>query len=333
MNKYILAAFALNSCLALSQSFAPAPGEPGSTAIFKDSSAIVSWAVGVEVERGFRDIADPSLGVASFGVPENALYEAEGDLTSVVSLGDGGIATLTFEYPIVNGNGPDFAVFENGFADHFMELGFVEVSSDGIHFVRFPAISEVPTDVQMGSFSFSDCRMVHNLAGKYRQGYGTPFDLEDVIDSAGIDVNAITHIRIIDVVGTIDSQHASFDMNGTIINDNYPTAFESGGFDLDGVAVLHHAPDAGIDAATAFVSISPNPTNDVVTIETTLPHTVQIIDAFGRTILSEDHNSHASSLPAETTKRTLSLKEYASSIVYLYIRTADGTAVHKIVIR
>ncbi|MFN6048554.1 MAG: T9SS C-terminal target domain-containing protein, partial [Bacteroidota bacterium] len=56
---------------------------------------------------------------------------AEGPAASngVVSLGDGGIATLTFDPPITNGDGFDFAVFENTFLDTFLELAFVEVST------------------------------------------------------------------------------------------------------------------------------------------------------------------------------------------------------------
>ena len=36
-------------------------------------------------------------------------------------VGDGGSAILTFDTPIANGPGFDFAVFENGFSDTFLE--------------------------------------------------------------------------------------------------------------------------------------------------------------------------------------------------------------------
>ena len=45
-----------------------------------------------------------------------------------VSLGDGGYAVVTFDKPITNGPGYDFAVFENGLNDSFLELAFVVVS-------------------------------------------------------------------------------------------------------------------------------------------------------------------------------------------------------------
>jgi hypothetical protein len=223
----------------IAQSFAPAPGNSGSTAFHKDSSIFLSWANAIEFQRGFLDISNKTLGLASFGEAENALFQAEGNSVDVVSLGDSGIAILTFPYPITNGNGFDFAVFENGFADHYVEYAFVEVSSDGVHFVRFPNYSETPSDIQMGNFEFSDCRYVHNLAGKYRQGYGTPFDLEGLRDSANLDINAISHVKIVDVIGSINSDFATFDSENRIINDPWPSAFESGGFDLDGVGVIH----------------------------------------------------------------------------------------------
>lgn len=235
MIKYLII-FGL-SFSAWSQSFAPEPGTSGSTAIYKDSSVIQAWATGVVLQRGWLDIQDKSLGLASYGMETDAVGVADG--SSVVSLGDSGIVTLTFDFVISNGPGPDFAVFENGFTDHYMEFAFVEVSSDGINFVRFPATSETPTSSQLSNFSYSDCRYVNNLAGKYRVNYGTPFDLEELIGETGLDLNAITHVRLIDVIGSIDSSVGSQDQYGTMINDPYPTTFESGGFDLDGVAVLN----------------------------------------------------------------------------------------------
>ena len=73
-------------------------------------------------------------------------------------------------------------------------------------------------------------------------GFGTPFDLEELRDSSGIDVNNIVYVRIVDVVGTIDPMYARYDAHGHMVNDPYPTAdtiWASGGFDLTGVAVLH----------------------------------------------------------------------------------------------
>ena len=40
-----------------------------------------------------------------------------------------------------------------------MELAFVEVSSDGVNFFRFDAVSAAPTDVQLTNFSFLRLRL------------------------------------------------------------------------------------------------------------------------------------------------------------------------------
>lgn len=217
--------------------FAPMTGVIGTTAIAKDSSAFKSWANNIDVERGWRDISLKDSGKATYGLPTNALGKAGEN--GLVSLGDGGIATLTFAKPIVNGEGADFAVFENSFDDFFLELAFVEVSSDGKKFVRFPATSYSDTTMQVGTFGKVDARMINNLAGKYRGGFGTPFDLEELKNADGLDVNSIKHVRVVDVVGSIDKKYGSRDVNGNLINDPWPTNFVSSGFDLDAVGVIN----------------------------------------------------------------------------------------------
>jgi hypothetical protein len=224
--------------------FPPAAGQEGSTAIARDSSIIQSWASGTELVRGYIQISDTSVyssgsNKATFGHPSYALGAAEGISTEVVSLGDGGIATLTFDRLVVNGPGADFAVFENSFGDTFLELAFVEVSSDGVNFSRFPSVSLTQSETQIGAWDEIDPTNIHNLAGKYRQGFGTPFDLSELEYNPLVDVNAIRFVRIIDVVGSVNPEYASYDSQGNIINDPFPTPFNSGGFDLDGVAVIN----------------------------------------------------------------------------------------------
>lgn len=224
--------------------YPPAAGQDGSTAIAKDSSIIQSWATGVDVMRGYIQINDTTIYAAgsnraTFGSPSNALHIAEGNSMNIVSLGDGGTATLTFDRLIVDGPGTDFAVFENSFGDTFLELAFVEVSSDGINFSRFPSVSLTPTDTQIGPWDEIDPTNIHNLAGKYRQGYGTPFDLSDLTYDPLVDINSIRFVRVTDVVGAIDPAFATYDSQGNIFNDPFPTPFDSGGFDLDGVAVIN----------------------------------------------------------------------------------------------
>ena len=159
-----------------------------------------------------------------------------------VSLGDGGSIVLVFSGPIADGAGPDFAVFENALNDWFLELAFVEVSSDGVNFFRFPAVSLTPPGPQVGTFGALDPRDLDNVAGKFRAGFGTPFDLADLaVTAPQLDRRAVTHVRIIDVVGSIDAAIGSRDSLGQLVNDPFPTPFESGGFDLDAVAVLNQS--------------------------------------------------------------------------------------------
>ena len=129
MNKFILL-FVLIPGFLKAQSFHPAPGNPNSIAIKKDSSCFVAWASGGTVSRGFLDISDTTVQIngsnkASFGNLNSALGPATGSITDVLSLGDSGIATLSFDQFIMDGPGYDFAIFENGFADNYIELGHV----------------------------------------------------------------------------------------------------------------------------------------------------------------------------------------------------------------
>jgi hypothetical protein len=213
----------------------PAAGQEGSKAIHKDFYAIERWANTCEVARGKQDISKTGSLLADYGEDNAAIGYSDG---SAVSLGDSGYAILTFNPPITNTLGPDFAIFENSFSDFFLELAFVEVSSDGVNYVRFPSVSLTQTTTQIGAFGELDPTNIYNLAGKYRAFYGTPFDLEELKDSIGIDINAITHIKIIDVVGSINDAYATFDTQGNKVNDPWPTEFSSSGFDLDAVAVL-----------------------------------------------------------------------------------------------
>lgn len=221
-------------------SFSPQAGEPGSNAIPKDSTAFRNWAISCEVERGLRQIDLPDSDYTSSGSALYAIGKPDAPLT--VSLGDGGSATLSFAAPFYNGPGYDFAVFENGFgsgSEAFLELAFVEVSSDGVNYFRFPATSEEQTLSQKESFDNSDATLFNNLAGKHIVNFGTPFDLADLPDTSALDKQNVTHVKVIDVIGNIDPSFASVDYNGNIINDPWPSNFPQGGFDLDAVGVIN----------------------------------------------------------------------------------------------
>lgn len=287
-NSILIFTAGLFSAVGFAQSYAPAAGQAGSTAIPAGSNLFVAWATDIDVERGLENISNPNGNYASAGKPENAIGKAS---NSIVSLGDGGSAIATFGTPIANGDGYDFAVFENSFSDTFLELAFVEVSSDGVNYFRFPSHSETQTDTQVGGFGNLNPTYLHNLAGKYRALYGTPFDLSDLDDNALLDKNSITHVKIIDVVGSIDPNFASYDSHGNAINDPFSTPFASSGFDLDGVGVINQQLLGIKDPEILKVSIYPNPAVNELYINSATPVQVSIYDVLGKLVISKTTNN------------------------------------------
>jgi len=201
------------------------------TGIDKDDAEIVAWATGYESYVPGEDL------VEGWKIPDKATGKAEGTSTDIVSLGNGGSIIMTFEKPITNGEGADFAVFENSLSDTFLELAFVEVSSDGTNFVRFDTyyLGVEPVD----AFGNHDPSLIWGFAGKFKQGIGTKFDLKELetkpeVVNNTVDINNITHIRIVDVIG----DGSELDTLGNPVYDPYRTT-ESAGFDLDAVGVMN----------------------------------------------------------------------------------------------
>jgi hypothetical protein len=221
----------------------------------------VGWASNVENYT-------PAPGVGSnWSAPEKALGQVMGFHFDVVSLGDldqdqidawqtdpghtdgPGEITLAFEFPVVNGSGADFAVFENGFERNaaavlllFAELGFVEVSTDGTHFARFPSTFGAAA-APVGAYGPIDTTYVHNFAGKHLNAYGdswgTPFDLQHLEEDQNVkdglvDLSEINYIRIVDIPGSGDF----LDTDGGPIFDGWVTT-DSGGVDLEAIGAIH----------------------------------------------------------------------------------------------
>lgn len=277
--KNVLQILILFSYTAVAQ-YSPEVGQDGCIAIPMDSPLFVSWAEQGQIERGWMNCADTSMSVASYGELEYAFGIPD---PAVVSLGDAGIATFYFETNIYDGEGYDFAVFENSFDNNFLELAFVEVSSDGESFYRFPAVSLTQSDTQLGPFDYIETEKIHNLAGKYPSQWGTPFDLSDLSGFEDLNRSQISHIRIIDVVGSIDTLYASYDSQGRVINDPWPTAFESGGFDIDAIGIIHQNP-LSIEEHTELL-IYPNPVDMQSSLHLKSAHLIEnikLIDAIGR---------------------------------------------------
>ena len=264
-------------------------GSEGCQAIKFDNPAILGWATSCVVTRGYQNIEQAGA-LADFGTDNDGVgASSESTTDGVVSLGDAGYAVLTFGMPITNGEGYDFAVFENSLNHTFLELAFVEVSSDGEHFYRFPSVSNTPTTQQISNSGGVDATNLHNLAGKYMVGWGTPFDLEELDGYSNLDINNVTHVRVVDVVGSINPLYGTTDKNGHLINDPYPTAFGSSGFDLSGVAVMNGWTPTAVNNYQQEISFVtyPNPCQNVLNVNNvTVNEPVSLFNAMGQQIWS-----------------------------------------------
>ncbi|UTW62533.1 T9SS type A sorting domain-containing protein [bacterium SCSIO 12741] len=309
--------------------FAPAADQPGTKAIHKDSSIFVSWASEATVHRGFINIAFPQKGRTTHGETWYALGKANPE---ALSLGDSGYVTVSFNGTVTNGAGPDFAVFENSFNHTFLELAFVEVSSDGINFTRFPAESHTDTTSQIGSFDALDATNLYNLAGKYKGLFGTPFDLEEVKGSPGLNVDSITHIRIVDVVGSMDARWKQRDSKGRPVNDPYPTDFEvsgiyTGGFDLNAVGLIHYQGETFLPvpdfwAEESNLQLFPNPATDRLYLKGSSENVqLTLMDRLGR--MSQLNRMGEG----------WSLDGFSAGVYSVIIQTQDGQEIQKVVLR
>lgn len=263
--------------------FGPGMQSGGGLGIHKDDPRFSGWAT------GYKDLvygeARGNPVAETWRTPENAFGKAQGKLDdegvsdgwNVVCLGDGGSITLTFDKAICDGEGADFAIFENAFSEEFLELGYVEVSTDGVNFVRFPCFY-TDSNYQGPFDNSSDPSYIYNLASKYQNGYGHGFDLAELAyaydyaknDGSAfsdeyrqhildmfplIDLNDINYVKISDVVG--DGTY--LDSAGNIIYDP-DKCVGSPGFDLDGVGVINSVPEPAAFAAAfalaAFAAVS-----------------------------------------------------------------------------
>ena len=265
--------------------YAPAAGKLGSSALFKHSSIFVNWAKQCTIYRGWKNIAQKDSGYATIGDSTSATGKAGEN--GIVSLGDSGIAICQFYKPLINGDGWDFAVFENTFDDRYLELAFVEVSSDGWRYFKFPCHSLTDTLNQTGAFGYTEPENINNLAGKYRAGYGTPFDIGDIPDYKDLNKNNIRFVKILDIVGSLNSKFASLDTAMRKINDPWPTPFTSSGFDLDAIGVIHEQATSEIISINSnqFI-IGPNPIKESQKLRIdnseNLISTIKIFDTVGK---------------------------------------------------
>jgi len=197
---------------------------------------------------GGGGIANP---LNALGAPQGSGLQ-QGSL-HVHSLGIGGSLTLELGVDAIDGPGADLAVYENGFmygAEVFSEAFFVEVSSNGIDFARFPSRYYGPSTgfagalaAPWGTYSgMGGCVPV--LANATTNSIspfnpvvagGEAFDLADLnghpLHTQGLlDLQAVRRVRLVDAV-----EGVSVDAYGQLVWDN-SGAFSSA--DVDAVAVI-----------------------------------------------------------------------------------------------
>ncbi|MEA2709802.1 MAG: hypothetical protein QOF78_2403, partial [Phycisphaerales bacterium] len=221
------------------------------------ATEIISRTVGAQQQPAFTDPALALGAPRGGGTTTNSL--------DVYCLGNGGSLTLGFDLPaapraIVNAPGRDFIVSENSFYQNedptraFAELMWIEVSTNGVDFARFPAHSH--TAAPPGPFGIIDPAATKGFAGVYpvlantdenaidpfdvATAGGDSFDLawvegDPLVVAGAVNLNLIRFVRFVDVVG----DGASRDFSGRPLYD--PTGVGIGGADVDSIAVLHGA--------------------------------------------------------------------------------------------
>jgi hypothetical protein len=196
---------------------------------------------------------DPSLGAfPSLSDPDAGLGASDGAL---VTLGSNGTLTLSFADPLQNLPGADLRVWENPlvlpeFGGNYIDTGFIEVSSNGTDFARFPTLSLVSDPV--GQFDLVDPALYSGFAGL------RPFDDFDLAVLAGlpavvsgaVDLAAIRYVRIVDVRG----DGSVLDTAGNAVFDTFPGAGNAG-FDLDAIAAIPE-PTSGTLLAAGLVLLA-----------------------------------------------------------------------------
>ena len=215
--------------------------------------------------------ASPHFDVVSLGDLDQAQIDAW--LSDPENNQGPGEITMTFDKPIINGDGYDFAVFENGFFVYpptmppkgFFELAWVDVSTDGEYYARFKGMSITPhPGVTYYPYLPTDPTDVYYFAGKHANSYdgpfeGTGFDLEDLTDdpmviSGYVDLNNINYVRIVDIPGNGDFDDS---LGNPIIDPWFTWALSStpddnsSGFDLEAVGVINqYEPPASVPGPT-----------------------------------------------------------------------------------
>lgn len=176
------------------------------------AARVVSFIPGEGGGHNAHKLPDVVLG------PPKGAGEVAGNIDDVLSLGEGGVIVLELGLDVVDGDGPDLAVFENAFrfgASVFAEPGEVSVSVDGEEWATFPCAPDEPAPNGCAGYA---------PVLKDDEGTLSPGELGgDLFDLADVGVTRARFVRIEDV------GERRFGDEGMT------------GFDLDALGVLHPA--------------------------------------------------------------------------------------------
>lgn len=228
-----------------------ATGNAAARAVDCLADQVVAFTSGfADPNTGFRYAELPGI---VLGPPGDSLPTVGS--TSTVSLGHGGSITLAFtDNVIVDGQGPDFIVFENAFfkgsvpasptstCNVFAEPGKVEVSSDGVVWRLFPYDASALANVGQDQTPCSALPLLRGLAGLTPtfSGNWTIPDDPLVWDPNGIGGVSGAGGDAFDLA-TVGLGQARY-LRITDLNLNTGFAGNAEGFDLDAVVALHSLP-------------------------------------------------------------------------------------------
>ena len=150
-----------------------------------------------------------------------------------------------------------------------------------------------------------------------RQSYGT---FDEVEDTPLLDKSRVTHVRLVDVVGCLDSLYATYDCQGHIINDPWPTPFASSGFDLDAVGVIHDLAHFDVpENAEEAIAMYPNPVRDRLTVKAENLHSVEVFNLVGQMVMV-------------STSSVIDMSDLNQGVYFVRVMT-DGNAITKRIVK
>lgn len=273
---------------------------------FIDTVYSVKWGEGQEFGR-----SEQYFPKNIFGPPDKTAtkYIPAATEDEVCSLGRNGVITVgKKDFIVVDGNGPDFIIFENTFVISngkkiFAEPGIISVSKDGINFIEFPFNSET----------------LEGLAGlNWTNGDANCFDYTvsggDAFDLATIGIDSIKYIRIKDtavIASTLPITHKYYSPIGVI-----------SGFDLDAVVLLNiKENDSNIltdDTNNELIQIMYQ--NDIVIVSAIENTNIRVYDILGKELLYKQ----------KTNFLLLNQKSFNNGIYFLAAENNGKTELKKI---